>query len=102
MWKLLQIDFVYTLEASFCGSQYGVNYLESDYEKIGKKLCEGMALFFYEEISVNLSRAPSKNVEKMVALKKRAEEEYCSSAELQQIGNNDDSGSDSEPEKGEI
>ena len=76
MWKLLQIDFVYTLEASFCGPQYGVNYLENDFEKIGKKLCEGMALFFYDEISAKMSKNPSKMVEKMVALKRKAEEEF--------------------------
>ena len=45
----MKIDYVYTLESTFCGSEYGANYLEADYEKIGKKLCEGIAVFFYEE-----------------------------------------------------
>lgn len=31
MWKELRIDYVYTLESSFCGSQNGANYLEADY-----------------------------------------------------------------------
>ena len=31
VWKELKIDYVYTLEASFCGSHYGPNYLEIDY-----------------------------------------------------------------------
>ena len=26
-WKELKIDYVYTLEASFCGSEFGANYL---------------------------------------------------------------------------
>ena len=31
VWKELKIDYVYTLQATFCGSYYGQNYLESDY-----------------------------------------------------------------------
>jgi hypothetical protein len=49
-WRELKIDYVYTLEASFCGSQNGPNYLEADYEKIGRKLCEGIALLFSDQI----------------------------------------------------
>jgi hypothetical protein len=49
-WRELKIDYVYTLEASFCGSEHGANYLEADYDRIGRKLCEGMAVLFYSEI----------------------------------------------------
>lgn len=48
MWKELKINYVYTLESSFCGNVGGPNYLEADYLKIGKKLCEGIAAFFYD------------------------------------------------------
>jgi hypothetical protein len=27
MWRELKIDYVYTLEATFCGPEYGTNYL---------------------------------------------------------------------------
>ena len=47
-WKELKIDYVYTLESSFCGSEYGPNYLEADLEKLGKKLCEGITCLFYD------------------------------------------------------
>ncbi len=30
-WKELRIDYVYTLESTFCGGEYGPNYLEADY-----------------------------------------------------------------------
>lgn len=46
LWKALQINEIYTLEASFCSSNKGLNYLETDYQKMGAKLCEGMALYF--------------------------------------------------------
>jgi hypothetical protein len=51
MWRKLKIDYVYTLESTFCGPEYGTNYLESDYEKVGKKLCEGIAVFFHENLA---------------------------------------------------
>ena len=35
-----------------------------------------MALFFYDEISAKMNKNPSKMVEKMVALKRKAEEEF--------------------------
>lgn len=31
VWKELRIDYVYTLESTFCGGEYGANYLEADY-----------------------------------------------------------------------
>jgi hypothetical protein len=39
VWKDLKIDYVYTLESTFCGPEFGPNYLEADYERIGRKLC---------------------------------------------------------------
>lgn len=52
MWKQLNTDYIYTLQSSFCGSENGPNYLEADYERIGKKLCEGMAVLFYKEMTI--------------------------------------------------
>ena len=50
MWKELQIDHIYTLESTFCGNSSG-NYSESDYEKIGTKLCEGIAVYWSDMLA---------------------------------------------------
>lgn len=47
MWNELKINYIYTLEASFCGSEGGANYLINDYDKIGSKLCYGICLHFW-------------------------------------------------------
>lgn len=57
MWNELKIDYVYTLEASFCGNEGGQNYQTTDYEKIGSKLCTGICLYFSSLIEKNLREA---------------------------------------------
>ena len=47
MWKHLQIPYIYTMEASFLGSDKQ-NYSISDYESVGSSLCEGICLNFWE------------------------------------------------------
>ena len=53
LWKMLRINEIYTLEASFMGADGGANYLEADYEKAGRKLCEGIAVYFADPESQN-------------------------------------------------
>lgn len=39
-----------------CGSEVGNNYSEADYEKIGRKLCEGISIYFSPQFATgNLS-----------------------------------------------
>ena len=105
VWKDLRIDYVYTLESSFCGSEYGQNYLENDYEKIGKKLCEGITCLFHQDIqntliASNKSTQLLKTIEKLAQLKNKVQEEFNENPKLTHIGDEDDSGSQSEPDVG--
>ena len=50
LWNELKIDYVYTLESTFCGSEGGGNYTKNDFELVGEKLCKGICLFFWKDI----------------------------------------------------
>ena len=52
MWKFLGIPYIYTMEASFFGSEKK-NYEISDYENVGASLCEGMCLNFWNYVEEN-------------------------------------------------
>jgi hypothetical protein len=78
MWKELKINEVYTLEASFCGSDKGGNYLENDFENIGRKLCEGIAIHFFEH------KANTHPINKMAAFKAKVISDLTNSPSLLQ------------------
>lgn len=88
VWKDLKINYVYTLESSFCGSQQGPNYLQADYEKIGKKLCEGIAVFFYsaQEKEKPQSHSEYRAIEKLTSMKEKAMSELRDNPILLQVG----------------
>ena len=46
LFRELKIYEIFTLQASFCGLDNGPNFTELDYEKVGRKLCEGISLYF--------------------------------------------------------
>ena len=46
LWKKLKIPLVYTMECSFSGSEANVNYLPSDFERVGRCLIDGLTVFF--------------------------------------------------------
>lgn len=51
-----------------CGNENGANYLEADYEKIGRKLCEGMAIQLHDEVEIKQGLL-DKAIEKMTKIK---------------------------------
>ena len=55
MWRFLEIPYIYTMEASFLGSEKN-NYQISDYESVGAGLCEGMCLNFWKHSEENQKR----------------------------------------------
>ena len=82
MWKDLKIDHVYTCESTFCGGKNGPNYLETDYEKIGGKLCEGIAVYFCQSLILN-SKEDREKQQKMILIKNRTCEDFKANPELQ-------------------
>jgi hypothetical protein len=96
LWNELKINEIFTLEASFCSSAKGNNYLEADYQKMGQKLSEGIALYFYEPSAKGYPQ-----LAKGLALREKSYSELRTDASLLKQGNEENAGSDSEPEKGE-
>lgn len=77
--------------------------MENDYEKIGKKLCEGIATFFSAEMEIPKNIGITiKQLEKLAEIKKKAEEQLKENPFFMKVGDEEDVGSDSEPEKGEV
>ena len=86
MFKEINIPFVYTLEASFCGGN-GIHYTVNDLMNLGKQLCLGLL------INGDISGIPEEiHISKSDILTELTENE-----ELLQDNNEDTSGSESEP-----
>lgn len=65
MWRELKVPAVYTMEASFCGADYGpkkdFHYTTEDFMDIGKKLCLGLFIYCDIDIPKSLSQIKKHN-----------------------------------------
>ena len=112
MYNYLKLPFIYTLESSFCGNEgTNENYTMADFQRIGAGLVEGMFVYFSDEIAAvskentSLTTTPSGASANSVlaeglARKDQFLKELTNSKQLMEVGNQDDSGSESAPSEG--
>jgi len=104
LFKDTKIPFVYTLEASFCGPNFGayegLHHTTQDLQSIGKHIC--LSLLVNAEIEVPQSPEPQPNPEGHVPIltnikKNEIVNELLNNKELLEDNGEDSSGSDSDP-----
>lgn len=71
-----------------CGSEVGNNYSEADYEKIGRKLCEGISIYFSPQFATG-----NASIEKLCKFNEDVLNSLRSDPMLLKVGNYEGSGS---------